>query len=72
MGQAIIDLCNGKIPAIIPGGFDFVDVRDVSEGIIKSLQRGRIGESYLFSGSWHSIREIARMLSDITGEELIH
>ncbi|MEO6169036.1 MAG: hypothetical protein ABIO46_14985 [Chitinophagales bacterium] len=67
MGQAIIYLWNRKIPALIPGGFDFVDVRDVSKGIIGALYRVRRGECYLLAGKWYSITDIAKVLSRISG-----
>ena len=70
MGQAIIDLCNGKIVALIPGGFDFVDVRDVSKGIIEAVSKGRRGECYLLAGRWYSIAEVAAMLSSISGKKI--
>ncbi|MBX7110061.1 MAG: NAD-dependent epimerase/dehydratase family protein [Chitinophagales bacterium] len=70
MGKAIIDLCNGKVPALIPGGFDFVDVRDVVKGITGALQKGRRGECYLLSGKWHSIVEITGMLGEISGRSI--
>ncbi|MEP7128793.1 MAG: NAD-dependent epimerase/dehydratase family protein [Chitinophagales bacterium] len=70
MGQAIINLCNGKVPALIPGGFDFVDVRDVSTGIINALYNGKKGNCYLLAGKWHSITDIAKMLSAISGRKI--
>lgn len=70
MGQAIIGMCNGTIPAILNGGFDFVDVRDVAGGIINAMHQGRKGACYLLSGKWYSIKDITSMLSRISGRKI--
>lgn len=56
-----------RIPAFVEGGFDFVDVRDVAEGLIAAAQRGRVGESYLLTGELLSYFQITEMLEKITG-----
>lgn len=70
MGQAIIKLCNDKVPALIPGGFDFVDVRDVVQGITGALKYGNKGATYLLAGKWYPISELAAMLSRIAGKRI--
>lgn len=62
IGQAIIQLYTGKIPALIPGGYDWVDVRDVVSGTIAAMEKGRIGESYLLSGHFVSLPELYGMI----------
>lgn len=56
-----------EIPGCVDGGFDFVDVRDVAEGLISAAERGTIGESYFLTGELVSYLEITRMLGEITG-----
>jgi len=67
IGQVLLDLERGKLPALVPGGFDWVDVRDVVSGAIGAGERGRTGESYLLSGHWHSSRELAEFGAEISG-----
>ena len=62
IGQAIIQLHQGKMPALIPGGYDWVDVRDVVSGTISALEKGRTGESYLLSGHYVSLAGLYDML----------
>ena len=65
--QMVKDYCRGKLPAVVKGGYDFVDVRDVAEGILAAAARGRVGESYLLTGGYHTLKEMAAMLAEITG-----
>lgn len=67
MGKGIISLYQGKLPALVPGGFDWVDVRDVVDGTIKASERGKTGERYLLSGHWISMRQIAEHIEGISG-----
>lgn len=63
MGRFLISLFCGKIPALVEGGFNWVDVRDAAAGAIAAADRGRSGERYLLAGHWHSVREIAALVS---------
>ena len=40
-------------------GFDWVDVRDVCEAAIKSVDQGTPGENYIISGKWTSFRDLS-------------
>lgn len=52
------------------GRFDFVDVRDVAEGIYLAWQRGRKGQGYILSGSQCSIPEMIEMIGKCKGQSL--
>ena len=67
MGQVLLDLSSKKLPALISGGFNWVDVRDVCAGALAAEEFGRIGESYILSGQWHSTRQLAIFGEEITG-----
>ena len=71
LGQAFLQIYHHKIPALVPGGYDMVDVRDIVAGAISSIEIGKKGEKYLFSGKWHSIREIAVIIEQFTGKKTI-
>lgn len=66
VGQALILLARGWIPALVPGGFDWVDVRDVVEGALAAEQSAPSGRRYLLGGRWHSIREVAELVAGET------
>lgn len=62
--------CSGKLPAGVEGGFDFVDVRDVAQGILSCVERGGPGRCYILSGHYASVREILQVLSQISGRKV--
>lgn len=68
LGQALRLLAKGYIPALVRGGYDWVDVRDVVDGAIQAAQIGKNGERYILSGHWHSLKEFARTVSSVTGK----
>ncbi len=67
MGQLFIDFAKGKLKAYIEGAYDFVDVRDVAEGLILAAQKGRSGESYILSGEQITLRDLLLILEELTG-----
>jgi dihydroflavonol-4-reductase len=66
-GEALLRLANGRLPALVGGGFDWVDVRDVVEGAMCAEERAPTGAKYILSGHWLSLRDVARMTEKITG-----
>jgi dihydroflavonol-4-reductase len=67
MGQVFLDLYRGRLPTLVEGGFDWVDVRDVVLGAVSAMERGRTGESYLLTGHWASVGELAAIAERLTG-----
>jgi dihydroflavonol-4-reductase len=67
MGQVFLDLYHRRLPGLVKGGFDWVDVRDVCLGIQAAAERGRTGESYLLSGTYQTMVELAGLVETITG-----
>jgi dihydroflavonol-4-reductase len=70
LGKAIVKLYAGKIPALLPGGVDFVDVRDVAGAIIAALTGGTPGKVYLLSGEWVSLANFSRQIGLIRGKKI--
>jgi dihydroflavonol-4-reductase len=70
VGKVIMDIHSGKLPFMFKGGFDFVDGRDVATAIANGLTMGKSGESYLLSGNWHSLYEMAVLLSNMSKHKI--
>jgi len=67
MGQVLLDLHHRRLPALVGGGFDWVDVRDVVAGAMAAELRGVRGARYLLSGHWRSVEDLARLVERATG-----
>jgi dihydroflavonol-4-reductase len=57
LGSALIKIYQNKIPMLISGGYNWVDVRDVAAAAIQSVESGRKGEKYILSGNFCSLKE---------------
>lgn len=66
-GEALLALAHGKLPALVAGGFNWVDVRDVVEGAMRAEERAPSGARYILSGHRVSLRNIAILTGEITG-----
>ncbi len=67
MGEVIRSALRGGVQPYVDGAYDFVDVRDVAEGVILAGERGRRGERYILSGQRISIRYLLETVREITG-----
>lgn len=63
--QLIIDFSEGRLRACVKGGYDFADVRDVSDGILRACFYGRAGECYILSNKYISIKELLDTISEV-------
>ena len=68
-GQALLMMASGKLPLLLDGGYDWVDARDVAEYAIKAQETAPAGSSYLLSGHWLSVKELAQMAAEVTGKK---
>jgi dihydroflavonol-4-reductase len=66
-GEALLRLADGRLPALVSGGFDWVDVRDVVQGAMRAEERALVGADYVLSGHWASLGEVARLIEEISG-----
>jgi nucleoside-diphosphate-sugar epimerase len=67
MGKMLIDFANGKLRAYIPGGFEFVAARDIVQGHILAMEKGRSGQKYIFSTEFMNLDTMMPILEEVTG-----
>jgi len=57
----------GLVPIGVGGGYDFVDVRDVVNGLVAAADKGRTGENYLLCGHQLTLLEACRQAAGGAG-----
>src|SRR5512138_652755 len=67
MGGVIREAAISRPTLYVDGAYDFVDVRDVADGLIAAAEKGRRGESYILSGQKISVRYLLETVREITG-----
>lgn len=67
MGWVFLALFRRRLPALIDGGFDWVDVRDVASSMVAAEAHGPRGENYLLPGHRLSLPELAGVAEQVTG-----
>ena len=65
--QMVTDYLEGRLPACVKGGYDFVDVRDVAKGCLLAMDKGRTGECYILSNRHYEIRDVLEMVRRFAG-----
>lgn len=71
MGRAILGMYKRPLPVVPQGGYNLVDVRDVAEGIMNAMEKGRSGEVYLLSGRYYSVKELVREVRMLKGHRAL-
>ncbi|XMB71728.1 NAD-dependent epimerase/dehydratase family protein [Mycoplasmatota bacterium WC30] len=70
-GQLFVDYLMGRLSAYINGSYNFVDVRDVVNGIINAADKGMDKGIYLLSGNNITVKELLDMIAMITGRKKV-
>ena len=65
--QMMLDFCLGKRSAYLDAELNLIDVRDVAMGMVRAMERGRIGVRYLLGAENWSIRSVFNHLAKLTG-----
>ena len=66
-GQVVLDLLGRKIPAYLDGGTTVVDVRDVANGMIAALKKGKNLDRYILAGKYLSLEQIGATIEKVSG-----
>ena len=66
-GRVIVDFLNGRMPAYVETGLNWVPVEDVAVGHWIAAERGRVGERYILGGRNMLLKEVLDILARISG-----
>ena len=65
MGKTLAAIFRGRLPAVVDGGFDWVDVRDVADAAIRAAEVGKSGERYIVSGHYLDLPALGQMAAEV-------
>ena len=68
LGEVIRSASEARPTFFVEGAYDFVDVRDVADGMIAACAHGRRGESYILGGNRISVRYMLATVREVTGK----
>jgi dihydroflavonol-4-reductase len=73
-GLLIQDCMKSPVQFCLEGAYDFVDVRDVADGLILACERGQSGQFYILSGEKLSLVDLVETVQQATSRRrlLIH
>lgn len=70
VGEMFRMCLNGKMPASLKfGAYNFVDVRDVADGMILAAEKGKIGEGYILCGEMISTNDFIKTVMLACGKK---
>ena len=65
--RMVLGYLNGKYPAFLNTMINFVDSRDVADGHLAALDRGKVGERYILGGQNLELSEFLQILEEVSG-----
>ncbi|NJM45200.1 MAG: NAD-dependent epimerase/dehydratase family protein [Alkalinema sp. RU_4_3] len=68
-GDLVLRFLQGRMPAYVDTGLNFVDVRDVAQGHILALEKGVGGDRYILGNENLSLKSVLAMLGTITSRK---
>lgn len=67
MGSVLLRFAARALRGYVPGGFEFVTVRDIVAGHVLAMDKGRSGQKYLFGSGYLSMDDLMALFEAITG-----
>ena len=69
-GRIILDFLNGKMPAYVDTGLNFVAVEDVAKGHWLAAERGEVGKRYILGDRNLTLKQMLEILSALSGRPM--
>lgn len=67
LGGTLCAFAEGRIHAYIPGGFPWVAARDIVDGHVLAMKKGRSGERYIFASEYRTMDDLMAIFAEVTG-----
>jgi dihydroflavonol-4-reductase len=65
-GRTIVDFLNGRMPAYVETGLNWVPVEDAAAGHLLAAERGAVGERYILGGENLTLKQVLDMLAGVS------
>jgi dihydroflavonol-4-reductase len=65
-GRTIVDFLNGRMPAYVETGLNWVPVEDAAAGHLLAAERGLVGERYILGGQNLTLKQVLDMLAGVS------
>lgn len=66
-GRFILNLLNGRVPALFLGRVSLVYIDDAARGHVLAAEKGRVGERYILAGTVGKLTELGRQVCRLAG-----
>jgi dihydroflavonol-4-reductase len=66
-GRTVVDFLNGRMPAYVETGLNWVPVEDAAAGHLLAAERGVVGQRYILGGENLSLKQVLDMLAVASG-----
>ena len=70
-GSTILAIARKKLRILVDAGLNWVDARDMSEGMVAAAEKANTGEKFILSGHQASLRTIADYITEYMDQEPI-
>ncbi len=67
MGKFMLDCAQSHLKIYVDGAYNFVDVRDVAQGMVAAAEKGCPGEGYVLAGHEVTVADLIHAIELITG-----
>jgi dihydroflavonol-4-reductase len=57
--KMLMDIYNNKLPMLVKGGFNWVDVRDISAAVLNIIKKDIKNEKFILGGHWADLKTLA-------------
>jgi len=68
-GKIIVDFLNGRMPAYMDTGLNFVDVEDVAEAHVLAAKWGVVGQGYILGNENLTLKQFLQLLAGLSGRK---
>lgn len=68
--EFVENLCNGTMPVGVEGTFNSVDARDLAEGVVACVEKGKPGEGYIMSNDLLTIEHMCQIMCEVSGASM--